>query len=278
MKPYFIGIGAQKSGTSWIYANLNSHPEINMPVKEIHFFSRNRFEENGVKWYENHFKKIDKKNGEFSTSYLFCKKTASRIFELYPDVKILAVLRNPINRAYSNYSNDIMAGKVNKGVGFFSVLDEHPEYIDQGFYDEQIKKYLEYFDLKNIKIMIYEDIKSDPELFMKEIYEFLNVDPNFLSPLLHKKINPSYIPKNQKIGKFANYFLDKTKKMLNVSIINILKKTRLHELLKKSNRKNFVQVKKGFNENDKNKLFEIFKQSIIELELLIQTDLSHWKI
>jgi hypothetical protein len=67
----FIGIGAQKSGTSWAYTCLYDHPEVCAPIKEIHFFSRPRFSQ-GKEWYERHFGSCGegKLRGEFSTSYL----------------------------------------------------------------------------------------------------------------------------------------------------------------------------------------------------------------
>ena len=98
----FIGLGAQKAGTSWVYACLYEHPEIHAPIKELHFFSRDRFSK-GKDWYESHFshRKEGQKVGEFSTSYLYSKETPERIKELYPEVKLIAIVRNPVTRAYS---------------------------------------------------------------------------------------------------------------------------------------------------------------------------------
>jgi len=275
MKPYFIGIGAQKSGTSWIFANLSSHPEINMPVKEIHFFSRSRFKDKGVGWYESHFKEKNKKNGEFSTSYLYDEASASRIYNFYPDVKIIAVLRNPVDRAYSNYLNDIMAGEISNKVGFFEALKEHPEYVEQGVYVEQIRRYLKYYTQNNIKIMIYEDIKTDPKKFMKKIYEFLKVDTNFVSPDLYQRINPSYVPRNQMFAKFKKKVLEFIKKTLNYNFIKLLKKTKLNELINKRNIKETNNCE--LYKNDKKKLHKIFQNSIINLEVLINRDLTIWR-
>jgi hypothetical protein len=276
MKPYFIGIGAQKSGTSWIYANLSSHPEINMPVKEIHFFSRKRFEEKGVRWYESHFKKKDMKNGEFSTSYLYDDKSAKRIYDLYPNVKLITVLRNPVDRAYSNYNNDIMSGKINNNIDFSSALKEHPEYIEQGFYYKQLKRYFKYFSRGNIKILIYEDIKNSPKLFMREIYEFLNVDSNFISPNLYKRINPSYIPKSQRIAKLKRNAIEIMKKILSGNSIKLLKKTKLYSIINSQSIKEFKTNE--LNVNERKYLYKNFKKSICLLEALINKDLTHWKI
>ncbi len=113
----FIGVGAQKSGTSWAYACLYEHPEICAPVKEIHFFSRPRYEE-GKEWYEGHFKKCEEGllRGEFSTSYLYSEESPERIHACYPNAKLIAILRNPIDRAYSQYRNTIKAGDISEAV------------------------------------------------------------------------------------------------------------------------------------------------------------------
>ena len=115
----FIGIGAQRSGTSWVYACLYEHPEICIPIKEIHFFSRPRYE-NGTLWYEEHFATcgVGKRCGEFSTSYLYSDVTAERIHKHYPEVKILAILRNPITRALSQYGNAIKGGEIPESMTF----------------------------------------------------------------------------------------------------------------------------------------------------------------
>ena len=94
----FIGLGAQRSGTSWIYACLHEHPQIFIPIKEIHFFSRERNWSKGYQWYENLFAQcpIDRKAGEFSTSYLIDQETPSRIHQQYPGTKLIVSLRNQL--------------------------------------------------------------------------------------------------------------------------------------------------------------------------------------
>src|SRR5438045_5070609 len=89
--PDFIGIGAQRTGTSWIYACLYEHPEICMPRKEINFFSRERNWTRGFEWYEQIFAECPSRTiaGEFSTSYLSDAQAPARIKDRYPAVRLI---------------------------------------------------------------------------------------------------------------------------------------------------------------------------------------------
>ena len=192
----FIGVGAQKSGTSWTYACLYEHPQICAPIKEIHFFSRPRFEK-GREWYESHFKKCDRDaiTGEFSTSYLYSKDAPERIKKMYPDVKLIAILRNPVDRAYSQYRNAIKAGDITEEISFETYHSDEESVEKQGLYAEQLLRYLEIFPREQILILIYEDIKKDPIAFMKRIYQFLGVGDTFVSSMVGTEINVARTPK-----------------------------------------------------------------------------------
>ncbi|MBD3305694.1 hypothetical protein GF339_04885 [candidate division KSB3 bacterium] len=195
--PDFIGLGAQKAGTSWIYACLYEHPQICIPVKELHFFSRERNWTRGYAWYEACFEQCppERKAGEFSTSYLADSRVPERIQQQYPAVKLLASLRHPIDRAYSNYVNDIKAGQVKPQTPFQDALKHHPEYLDQGRYAVQVKQYQQLFAPDQLLWLIYEDCLKQPQDFMRRIYRFLEVDPEFVPSMLHQRVNVSAIPR-----------------------------------------------------------------------------------
>ncbi len=119
-----IGIGAQRTGSSWLYACMYEHPEICMPRKEINFFSRERNWTRGFGWYEGIFAECPATAvcGEFSTSYLPDPETPLRIHDRYPDVRLIVSLRHPAERAYSSYLNDILAGVVSPKQSFREAL------------------------------------------------------------------------------------------------------------------------------------------------------------
>ena len=201
----FIGIGAQKCATSWVYACLYEHPEVCIPVKEIHFFSRDRFQK-GKEWYEKHFTSCKKGliNGEFSTSYLYSPEAPKRIHSFYPNSKLIVVLREPAARAYSQYTNAIKAGEISKDILFNDYLRNEQSCIEQGLYTTQIERYLSIFSSKQILILFFEDIEDNALNFIQKIYTHIGVDSTFIPPSLTKKINTARIPKNTTLDKIMH--------------------------------------------------------------------------
>ena len=116
-QPYFLGIGAQKSATSWISKCLNEHPDICVALsKETHFFSDDKRFSQGIEHYKLYFTNCCNKNihkGEYSTTYLFSKFAPQRICNMYPDVKLIVSLRNPVDRAISHIKHLISKLKNN---------------------------------------------------------------------------------------------------------------------------------------------------------------------
>jgi len=104
-KPDFLYIGPDKSGSTWLYSILNAHPQCFVPVlKDIYFFDR--YYDKGWNWYSAFFEQTPKNvnvRGELSHDYLFSKLAAERIKSDLPSIKLLSILRNPVDRAYSHY-------------------------------------------------------------------------------------------------------------------------------------------------------------------------------
>jgi hypothetical protein len=234
----FIGIGAQRSGTSWTYACLYEHPEICIPIKEIHFFSRPRYE-NGVGWYEDNFKgcKTESVCGEFSTSYLYSPETAARIHEHYPDVKIIAILRNPITRALSQYGNAIKGGEIPETMPFTEYYTTEKSVLEQGLYAQQLASYYEYFDPSHILVLIYEDSKKDPEAFIKKIYAFLGVNTDFVPSMLHESINVTRVPKNIALEKNMHRFSEFLRRSGLDHFVHFVRQSGLPDVVRRFNTK-----------------------------------------
>lgn len=264
----FIGIGAQRAGTSWIYSALYEHPQVCIPVKEIHFFSRDRNWRKGYQWYESIFSRCpsSQKKGEFSTSYLSDAKTPERIYKKYPDVKLIVSLRNPVERAFSNYKNDIMAGVVRPHVSFSEALKNHPEYIENGLYAKHLKRYLQYFDRKQILILNFDDLKNHPLEFIKSIYRFIGVNDDFVPLVLNKKVNPGRIPRSQRLESLfikGGQFLRKHW----TGLWWFLKKTGISESLLKANTEPKVNLQ--LTEDERKMLADVFRRDLEELKKII---------
>ena len=192
--PDFIGIGAQRSGTTRLYEFLKQHPEVCMPRhrKEVHYFDR--YYHKGEAWYRSLFDGCKGKTaGEITPAYIYNERCAERIYALLPDVKLVAALRNPIDRAYSQFKFTIREEQY-KG-SFTDFLEDHKDAMERGLYHRQISKYLEYFSPRNLKILLFEDMVANPIEEISEIFTFLGVDPSFTPVAIEKKVNPSQIPR-----------------------------------------------------------------------------------
>lgn len=277
--PDFIGLGAQKAGTSWIYACLYEHPQIYAPVKEIHFFSRERNWVKGYEWYESFFQDCPPgaKAGEFSTSYLCDPHTPERIYRRYPNVKLIVSLRNPVDRAYSNYLNDIKAGKISPETSFDEALERHPEYLEQGYYMRFLEHYLRYFRREQILILIYEDSLKNPSEFIRSIYQFIGVDDSFVPSMLFRKVNPERIPRFVRFERFLDNLSAFLQKKGLQQLWWLGKKTGIGEKLRALNTRSLKGTGKGLNLSDKKRLFALFEEEVKALEKLLNRELKEWR-
>jgi hypothetical protein len=197
--PDVIGIGAQRTGSSWLYACMYEHPEICMPRKEINFFSRERNWRKGFEWYEGIFAECppDAVCGEFSTSYLPDPETPRRIHDRYPDVRLIVSLRHPAERAYSSYLNDILAGVVSPKQSFREALTAHPEYIEGSRYGHHLSNFLDLFSRDRILVSVFDDARREPLAAVGEIYRFLDIDPEFRPAMLDRPVGIGRVPRSQ---------------------------------------------------------------------------------
>lgn len=206
--PDFLIIGAQKSGTSSLSTYLNQHPQlIQSCVKEVHFFdgglnpSVDNFRK-GQAWYRAHFPlrknmSAHQKTFEASPLYIFNPLAPKRIADLVPEVKLIALLRNPAERAISHYFHEKRRDReslsimealqaeeerlrhVTKKNDYKSDVFIHHSYKSRGLYYDQIKRYLHYFPMENILIINSEKLFAEPDNVLRHVFEFVGVDSGF---------------------------------------------------------------------------------------------------
>ena len=172
----FIGIGAQRCGTTWIYEILNEHPEINMSSeKEIHFFSSNYHF--GYNWYNSHFHSINaQKCGEYSTSYLYDLHCPERAYKYNKDIKIILSIRSPIDRFISHHKHEVIGLRyTNKNNNVKSLFKQNPTYLEYGLYFKYLSHWLEHFPRNQILTILFDDIVNNPSCVTSKIYQFIGV-------------------------------------------------------------------------------------------------------
>lgn len=193
--PNFLIIGATKAGSSSLAAQLKQHPEIFISeIKEPHFF--NREWDRGISWYSKLFEGSMQYAavGEASVSYTLypnCQNVPLRIREtLGSKVKLIYILRHPVDRLISHYKHSIIISTMPKDIGLRDALKRNSNYRYGSNYYTQLQEFLKYFKPNQIKILIFEDYISNPIKTHKEIFQFLGVNSDYVVPDL-KPVNVS---------------------------------------------------------------------------------------
>jgi hypothetical protein len=189
----FLIAGAQKGGTTSLDAYLRQHPEVGMArTKEVHFFDAGRRLKGWGKYrkYHRQFTPRPKTKiyGEGTPIYLYWAEAMRRVWEYNPGMKLIALLRNPVERAYSHWRMERRRGI--ERLSFAQAIRQEPErarealpvqhriysYVDRGFYSEQIRRVRRYFPRQQLLFLKSEDFFRDPAKAMKTVTDFLEVE------------------------------------------------------------------------------------------------------
>ncbi|QIN84371.1 sulfotransferase [Rubrobacter tropicus] len=226
--PNFFMVGAQKAGTTSLYHYLNQHPQVYMsPVKEPFFFNHEINADHEIVEREfggparrraSRFTNLDEYRalfenvtgesavGEASTLYMYAPGTAGRIKKYASQARVIALLRNPADRAYSSFLHARRLG-VEPLAHFSEALRSEEErrrqswryvfhYRNLGFYHAQLEPYYELFGQEKVGIFLYEDLRDDPTGVARGVFRLLGVDDGFV-PDTSRKHNPSGVPKSR---------------------------------------------------------------------------------
>ena len=240
IKPNLFIIGAPKSGTTFLYNKLQSLADFYFTdIKELNYFSFDEIVESKSYYNDYKVKEIEKylkfyKNianqkyiVDTSVSYFSYPKTADNIYNFNPDSKIIAILRNPIKRAFSHYLMDVRMGHANlKFKEYIENKDDYQahyhQYINNSIYYTNISRYIQKFGKENVLVLILEDIESE----LPKLFDFLKVEDSSLKIDTDEKINANKKPKNFVSKFFQNNrrLAQKLKKYIPNSLVHFYKK------------------------------------------------------
>lgn len=198
--PTFLIIGAQKAGTTSLYRYLRDHPQVFMPkLKEPDFFVAERTWSRGVEWYEELFEGANGATaiGEASTTYTMFPAydgVPARIAKLLPEVRLIYVLRHPIERMrsdYLHYANPPRRAKfeTRERRPVEQALLEEPRYLEASRYAMQIERYLDHFPLERLLVVTSDELRHRREVTIRRTFEFIGADPTFEPPMLEHEYN-----------------------------------------------------------------------------------------
>jgi hypothetical protein len=295
--PNFLIIGAAKSGTTSLYHYLNDHHDVYMtPKKETNFFAY-RDKKPVVKgWgnppamilesittidaYREQFEGVtdQKAVGEVSPLYLYSADALNNIHRLIPNAKIIAILRNPVDRAFSHYMH-LVRDQREPLNNFRDAIEAERNrmelgwtweyyYKDMSFYYRQLARYYELFDRSKILVFLYEDLLENAGLLVQNLFEFLDVNPYIEvdTSFVH---NPSGIPKSRALHKFLsepNAAKEQIRRIFPQRIRSLV----AQKLWERNLRTSLVMS------DMKRELQQLFRDDILKLEPLIDRDLYGW--
>jgi hypothetical protein len=180
--PTFLLIGAMKAGTTTLYGHLSAHPQVFMPVhKEPDFFVAEKAWSRGLGWYRGLFAAADDAVavGEASTSYTKCTEFSGvpeRIAQVLPDVRLVYLVREPVERLRSMYLHNVIRGRERRPVAR-AVLGD-PMYIGASSYGLQVRAYLPHLPLERVLVVTTDDLHTDVAGVLDRVHRFIGVDPS----------------------------------------------------------------------------------------------------
>jgi hypothetical protein len=185
--PNFLIIGAAKAGTTSLYRYVQSHPQAFMPErKELSFFCEEFNWKRGLRWYESYFGEaagavaVGEASPRYSVYPLY-RDVPARIASLIPDVRLVYLVREPIQRMQSQYLDNVIQGLEKNPVE--EALSDNPFYLTSSSYALQLEQYLEYFRRDQLLVVVSEELRLDRERVLSRVFAFLRVDPSWRAPV-----------------------------------------------------------------------------------------------
>ena len=284
--PNFLIIGAPKSGTTSLYYYLKQHPDVFMSsVKEPKFFaiegreadfrSRGGYkpppgEKTTLEEYEALFDGVrgEKAIGEASSLYLRNPEAPARIKRYVPAAKLVAVLRDPVERTYSAY---LMRVRNEREEGDFARALKKS--VQAGFYHAQLSRYYELFDREQIRVYLYEDLKEDPAGMVQDVFRFLGVDDSFV-PDVSLRHNAGGVRRSGVLHRAVHSAIMRPNPIRQA--LKPLLPERLRQRLYEGVRDRVLREAPSLPVEQRAELVELYREDILKLERLIGRDLSGW--
>ncbi len=283
--PSFIVIGVAKAGTTSIYRYFDQHPQVYMyPEKSTSYFGYEdardwqwwdegdapRLRHFPVKTFEEYEAafagaKDEVAVGEVSPQYIRCPTASRRMRRSLPDVKVVASLRNPAERAFSGFLMRTRRGESVQTV--YEELTPTASHVKEGFYYTRLKRYFDEFPREQLKIFLFDDFRREPARVMTELFSFVGVDANVALDTTSRH-NPANVPKSRLANRVLYHprVIRTAKTMIPVSAYGVAKRARQLNLTTPPTLPDDLRAS----------LLEIYREDILKLEGLLERDLSVW--
>lgn len=269
----FCCLGPQRTASSWLQEVLACHPEICLPqgVKETMFFD-SRYDK-GLDWYNWHFQhrntQQQKACGEIAPTYFHSRQACDRMQELAPALKIIIMVRHPVDRAFSLYRHHLSKGRIRGS--FQDALKTRPELITTGKYSQHAAYWESRFPAGEFLYLWQENVQQDPQSVLDEVCDFVGVSRIEIPAIARETVNSASAPRNRLLA------------LAFSSMATLLRSLRLHRLVNFGRSLGLKSVYEGgqtvekMPESVRESLCHEFEPDIAWLENRLGRDLSHWR-
>jgi sulfotransferase family protein len=297
--PSFLVVGAAKAGTTALYQWLRQHPDVYVtPTKETNFFALesqradfagpgddvaiNRFSLTNLDDYRRQFDGVgpERAVGEVCPLYLYSPRAAERIRHHVPDAKLVAILRDPIERAYSNFLHQRRDGR-EPLAGFADALAAEPEriaanwewfwhYRQVGLYGEQLARFEGELRDGRMRVYLHDDLEQDPASLLRDLLGFLGVDDSFV-PTAFTRVNRSAPPRSAALHE---HLVRQTRaRRLARRLLPRRARRRVRRRLLELN---LDDARRTIAPEVRQTLADFYREDVARLQNLIGRDLSDW--
>ncbi len=264
--PTFLGIGAQRAGTTWLHECLDEHPQVFVPeLKELNFFGQ----DNGYELadYLAHFggSETARARGEITPTYMCDAAAVDQIAEFLPNVRLFAVLREPISRAYSAYQ--LFQAERYGQRPFAEVCTPDSDLVRYGRYAEQLRRIQQRFAPEQWKVFLYDDVVASPLAVLREIFTFIGVDGEFVPTCVQRRYNRIMFPTIQRrLGQLGLTWA-----------VERFKRTAMGDWVRRAHARNGQRADDVMSATDRRRIANYFADDINRLEKMLGRDLSAWR-
>jgi Sulfotransferase domain len=278
LKANFVGIGAHKCASTWVYRVLQEHPQafVSQP-KELEYFSKHA--DRTREWYEGHFQTAGAAlaRGEISTTYFNWPDTAQRIHDYNPDMRLVLSLRDPVRRAYSHHLFSLQQGELEmKHLSFEAGLAAGGDYLRKSTFAPHLREWLNVFPRDQLLVLFLEDIAERPEEQSARLFEFLGLDTNHEPESLRRKANQSYLPRSRGVKSMINAGRQLAEKLGCSDTLWKIRHTSLVSKLLDLNKTDIRSRVPEMRPETRDELEQHFASDVLETARLLQLDSLPW--
>jgi len=275
--PNFLFIGSAKCGSTWLYDILRAHPQAYVPpAKDVYYFDK--YYHKGPGWYASFFKNVPDTAvavGELSHDYLYARDAAERIARDLPGVKLLAAVRDPIDRAYSAYL--FQKRNLTAGVDFEDTVKRSPNIVQRGRYADALQVYFDLFGRDRVKVIVFDDLKADPRKLARDIYAWLGIDETFEYAGVNEKSLGASVARFGLLSAAVKQLSFAARRAGMANLVGRIKSSRrvtrwLYKPITPAQR----AEETGLTVEQKAQLRDFYRDDVERVGRMIGRDLSHW--